>query len=117
MVYGGSSQQQALCTYAQSNQQKTITFCNKPEPLLPGPSTTEEPYDGSGDDGEDKRTSEAPRQGCRADDVVTCPEDSSVRICEVQLCDGHPDCPRGYDEHNCTVGRSHRFFGRWCGGY
>lgn len=75
----------------------------------PGASSTETPFEGSGDDsvrsvdeGVIGVTSEAPRQGCRADDVVTCPEDNSVRICEVQLCDGHKDCPWGYDELNCS---------------
>lgn len=78
--------------------------------MQPGTNTTEEPVDGSGDGG----GYEPPRQGCRADDVVTCPEDNSVRICEVQLCDGHRDCPLGYDEFNCTVGRIHCFLkGVW----
>lgn len=37
---------------------------------------------------------------CRADDKVRC-ADGTVSICNVQLCDGVPDCPGGDDEANC----------------
>lgn len=41
-----------------------------------------------------------PRDRCRADDAVRCP-DSSVSICTVQQCDGNVDCPGGEDELDC----------------
>jgi len=39
---------------------------------------------------------------CRADDKVRC-ADGTVYICNVQLCDGKPDCPGGDDEANCPT--------------
>jgi hypothetical protein len=43
-----------------------------------------------------------PIDRCRADDKVRC-ADGTVYICNVQLCDGKPDCPGGDDEANCPA--------------
>lgn len=115
MVYIFDHNQQRFVNNAHAKFFKKLNsiYIYKQTVHYPSTSTTEVPYDGSGDDGNVEEPkdiyppeSETPRrQGCRADDVVTCPEDNTVHICEVQLCDGRRDCPLGYDEHNCTVGR------------
>lgn len=59
---------------------------------------TEDPYRSITDNDSDEFVTE---HKCRSDNVAICKENRHVEICEVQLCDGVPDCPYGEDEHNC----------------
>lgn len=65
----------------------------------PVPSSTTENPQIAESAGVDNLVTSAPKVlRCRADDVVKCERNPSFEICEVQLCDGHPDCPDGEDE-------------------
>lgn len=62
-------------------------------------------FDGSGDISETSDgyalTTPGGSLGCRQQDIVKCGNNPHVEICNVQLCDGIPDCPNNEDEANC----------------
>lgn len=79
---------------------------------VPSSSPTRDPeedddYEGGStpDNGNDNPSTEQPSK-CRGDDEIACSKNPNTRICDIQLCDGHSDCPDGEDEDDERCSKS-----------